>query len=32
MLGDSRLTGCDIVLYINASAVFREPVKLEPVA
>ena len=31
MQGDSRLTGCDNVLYIEASAVFSEPVELEPV-
>ncbi len=30
MQGDSRLTGCD-VSYIEASAVFSEPVELEPV-
>jgi len=32
MLGDSRLTGCDIVLYIKASAAFSEHVELEPMA
>ena len=32
MLGDSRPTGCAIVLYIKTSAVFSEHVELEPTA
>lgn len=32
MLGDSRLTGCNIVLYIKASAVISEHVELDPTA